>query len=206
VVPPVPWRRLGVAGLVAGALLGALAAYAIPRIEGSKERAEEREEEEAARRLANRRRRLIAEQRAMRGRARTPAGRLSPAAERRARAGLLRTVERAITADARRRIQAGELEGAALSTQCVPSPSSVERIGAERDLTRDVDAYDCLAVSREIPATGLNPAGALGHPFRAVVDFRRFTFAWCKTNPVPGERAVPEPGEVPPLPRACRGP
>jgi hypothetical protein len=82
----------------------------------------------------------------------------------------------------------------------------VERVGAERDPSRRVDAYDCLAVTSEIPATDLNPAGALGQSFRAVVDFRRFTFVWCKTNPAPGERAIPDPREVPPLPRACRGP
>ncbi len=93
-----------------------------------------------------------------------------------------------------------------MRTGCVPSPSSVERAGGDRDLRLDVDAYDCLAVTREIRATRLNRAGSLGHPFIAVVDFRRYTFAWCKTNPAPGERAVHDPRELPPLPQACRLP
>jgi hypothetical protein len=38
------------------------------------------------------------------------------------------------------------------------------------------------------------------------VDFDAFSFAWCKTNPVPGERVVPDPRTVVELPRACRAP
>ena len=70
-------------------------------------------------------------------------------------------------------------------------------------LSRTFDAYDCLAVTREIPTSGVNVAGQVGHPFRAMVDYRRFRYVWCKVNPVAGERAVPDPRAVVPLPRAC---
>jgi hypothetical protein len=206
VVPPVPWRRVAVGVLLLALVLGAVAAYAIPRIDRSKERTQAREKREAAQRQAAERRRLISEQQPVRGSAPLPAGPLNDGAELRARQALLGTVERRITADARRRAAAGQLRGRALRTECVPAPSTVERLGAERVLSRRRDAYDCLAVTQEIRATKTNKAGGLGYPFRAVVDFRRFTFAWCKTNPLPGERAVPNPRQIPTLPPACRGP
>jgi hypothetical protein len=188
------------------AALGLAAALAIPRIESSKEEGEERERRELAERRAAERRRLEAEQRPVRGRAPRPKGPLGPSAELRARGALLRTVEGAITAEARRRAAAGMLEGRALRTDCVPAPASVERMGAEATLGRRRDAYDCVAVTRDIRSRSVGRPGVLGHPFRAVVDFERFTFVMCKTNPPPGEGAIPDPRDVVPLPRACRRP
>ena len=43
-------------------------------------------------------------------------------------------------------------------------------------------------------------------PFRAVVDWRRFTYAWCKAELVPGEKLVVSPESAPLLPPPCRGP
>ncbi len=57
---------------------------------------------------------------------------------------------------------------------------------------------------RAIASTDTNIGGKLGYPFRAVLDFERFSVAWCKTNPVPGERVVPDPRTVLELPKACR--
>jgi hypothetical protein len=57
---------------------------------------------------------------------------------------------------------------------------------------------------RAIGSTETNIAGQLGYPFRAVLDFHRFRAVWCKTNPVPGERVVPDPRTVLELPEACR--
>jgi hypothetical protein len=142
----------------------------------------------------------------VRGRAPRPKDPLGPAAELRARGALFLTVERAITAEARRRAAAGTLEGRALRTDCVPAPSSVERKGADATLGRRRDAYDCVAVTRDIRAGSTIRSGTLGHPFRAVVDFERFTFVMCKTNPPPGEGAIPDPRDVVPLPGACRRP
>jgi hypothetical protein len=181
VVPPVPWRRLAVAGVAAAGALALIGVFAIPRIESSKEVAEERERRELTQRQAAERRRLLIEQRPVRGRA-----------PRTARGGLLAGVERAITAEARRRAAAGTLSGRILRTDCVPAP-------ARRDV------YDCVAVTSDIPGRGGGRGGVIGHPFRAVVDFERFTFAFCKTNPSAGEGAAPDPRQVVPLPRACRG-
>jgi hypothetical protein len=180
VVPPVPWRRIAVAGVLAAAALALIGAWAIPRIESSKENAREREQRELAERRAARRRRLTAEQRPVRGRAPR-------------RGPLLGPLEAAITEEARRRVAAGRLTGRILRTECVPAP-------ARRNV------YDCVAVTRDIPGRGGGPGGILGHPFRAVVDLERFTFVFCKTNPAAGEAGTPDPRDVVALPRACRGP
>ena len=37
-----------------------------------------------------------------------------------------------------------------------------------------------------------------GYPFRAVVDFQDFSYTWCKVEPIPGEKLVPEPGKIRP--------
>jgi hypothetical protein len=206
VVPPIPWRRVAIVGLITAAVLGAAAAYAIPRIGESKHEGERRERAEAARQKAAERRRVVAEQRPRHGRGIAPTGPLSPLEERRARQRLLAQVERDITADARRRAAKGQLDAKARRTDCLPSPSSVKRLGGERDLKLQVDAYDCLAVTRDIPANEVQRGGTIGYPFRTVVNFRRFTYAWCRTNPAPAEAATPDPRDVPLLPAACSGP
>jgi hypothetical protein len=205
-VPPVPWRKLVVGALAAAATLAALAAFALPRIDRSRDEGEARERRELAAGQAAERRRIIAEQRPRRGGLERPAGPLSARAERRARRRLLAALEAAITADANSRVERGELHGKVARTECVPAPSSVRRVSAERDLARRGDAYDCLAVDRVIPAGKVGPRGALGYPFRAIVDYRNFRYAWCKTNPLPGERAAPDPRGLVALPRACIGP
>jgi hypothetical protein len=208
IVPPVPWRRLAIGGLVAAIVLTGVGLLVIPDIGSSKRNAREREQAQENRRALAERRRLIAEQRPRFGRAPRPGGGgpLSRPRERRARQALLRRVEDSIAADARRRVRAGQLEGSIARVECSPAPASITRRGAEVTLRRSSDAYDCLAVTRDIPRSRLNVGGRLGYPFKAVVDFRRFRYAWCKTNPVAGERAVPDPRLVVPLPRACSGP
>jgi hypothetical protein len=206
VVPPVPWRRVIAGAVLVALVVGGGLAYAIPRIQDSKQSTAEREREEAAKREAAERRRVIHDQRATLGSAGRPSGQLSTEAELQARQALLGTVEKRITADARRRAAAGELQGRAKRTECVPAPSTVERRGAEQVLSRSKDAYDCLVVTSDITPTKTNKGGSLGYPFRAVVDFKRFSFAWCKTNPLPGERAVPDPRRIPLLPKACQAP
>jgi hypothetical protein len=162
------------------AVLVLIGLYAIPRIDESKEEASERERRELAQRRAAERRRLVAEQRPVRGRV-----------PRSARGGLLAGVERAITAEARKRIAAGTLTGTILRTDCVPAPASRS-------------TYDCVAVTRDIRRAGGGSAGTLGYPFRAVVDFERYTYVICKTNPPAGEAGAPNPRDVVPLAPACR--
>jgi len=48
--------------------------------------------------------------------------------------------------------------------------------------------------------------GSVGYPFRGVVEPGRRRMAFCATNPIPGERVVPDPLAVVRLPAACRPP
>ena len=77
VVPPVPWRRLAVAGVVAALALAGLAALVLPRLEAARRATAEREARQAAVAARARRERIVAEQRPRAGRA-APARAVKP--------------------------------------------------------------------------------------------------------------------------------
>jgi hypothetical protein len=205
-VPPVPVRGLLVGAAVLLVVAAGAAALIVPAIDDSKDRAAAADAREAAQRRAESRRETIAEQRPRRLDAaalRPSSG--APAAQRiAARTALLQRAETAISADARRRAQTGELQGRPQGTECEAYPKRAPGDGPERDLAVTRGVYDCLVFVRAIASTETNVGGQLGYPFRAVLDFDRFAVTWCKTNPVPGERVVPDPRTVIELPRACR--
>jgi hypothetical protein len=206
-VRPVPLRGLLIGGSVAVVIMAAAAALIVPAIDDSKDRASAAEAREAARQREARRLETLREQRP-----RTlEAAELQPAAGApaaqlvAAREALLRRTESAISADARARADAGELEGNPRGTQCEPYPKRPDRADwPDRDPAAERGVYDCLVFVRAVPRTETNIGGQVGYPFRAVLDFGRFSATWCKTNPVPGERVVPDPRTVLELPEACR--
>ena len=200
-VPPVPVRSLAVAALVIALVIAGGALVAYQRIAADKRAAEAEQRRASAVRSAAERRRVALEQRPMRGRAPSAPASSSPAQGRRARRSLLDRLERAIAADARARLRAGTLPGrAVLDTSCEPFPATAERARAERAMSAPRAAYACVAVTTRIPGVV-----GLGHPFRAVVDYERSSYVWCKVNPVAGERAVPDPRRVVRLSPACAG-
>jgi hypothetical protein len=207
VAPPPSARTLAIAGVVLALIVAGAAALIVPAIDDSKERNAAAEAREAAQRREAGRRETIAEQRPRRldASALKPAAG-APAAERlAAREALLRRAETAISDDARARAQAGELEGRPQGTECEPYPKAATRADwPDRDLGAARGVYDCLVLVRAIASTETNIGGQLGYPFRAVLDFDRFRVVWCKTNPVPGERVIPDPRTVIELPKACR--
>jgi hypothetical protein len=206
-VPPVPVRKLLIGGAVLLVLAAGAAALIVPAIDDSKERSAAADAREAAQRREANRRAQIAEQRprALDAAALRPDAGAPDAQRIAAREALLRRTEAGISADARARAQAGELEGRPQGTDCEPYPKAASRDDwPDRDLAAKRGVYDCLVFVRAIAATEGNVSGQLGYPFRAVLDFDRFSVAWCKTNPVPGERVVPDPRTVIELPRACR--
>ena len=205
-VPPVPVRWLLIGAAVLLVVAAGAAALIVPAVDDSKERAAAADAREAAQRRAENRRRQIAEQRPQRldAAALRPASGASAVQRVAARTALLQRAEIAISADARRRAQAGELEGSPRGTECEPYPKRAPGEGPERDLGAARGVYDCLVLVRAIGSTETNIGGQLGYPFRAVLDFDRFSVTWCKTNPVPGERVVPDPRTVLELPKACR--
>jgi hypothetical protein len=206
-VRPVPVRGLLIGGAVALVLVAAAAALIVPAIDDSKDRAAAAAAREAAQQREARRLETIREQRP-----RTlDAASLQPAAGApeaqlvAAREALLRRTESAISGDARARADAGELEGNPQGTQCEPYPKRTDRADwPDRDPAATRGVYDCLVFVRAVPQTETNIGGQVGYPFRAVLDFERFSVAWCKTNPVPGERVVPDPRTVLELPEVCR--
>ena len=120
---------------------------------------------------------------------RPPAG-ASRARRLAARHALVTATERRITLDARARAAAGELEGPISTTECGPILRAPDAVPDDRDLRKPVGRYDCVAVQGRSGAvrngTG-TVVGRLGHPFVAALDFRRFTFVWCRNTPPPSE-------------------
>jgi type II secretory pathway pseudopilin PulG len=195
-LPPVPWRRIGIVAAIVAVVLGALAAWLVPRIDRAKRREAAAEQRQLAALSAGERRRLVRDQRLHAGRASAlPA---DPAAAQRT---VLADLERAITADARARTAAGTLAGHILTTTCAPFSRGPVHVAPPP--TAAAAGYECTAVTGEIPRSTRNPAGAIGYPFWARVDFRRGTFQWCEVNLPPGERGIGGAAAAVALPPAC---
>jgi len=108
----------------------------------------------------------------------------SDAQLRAARAALRARAEAAITADAQARAKRGELDGPISRTSCGTLLRDPRAVPDDRVLTKTVGRYDCIAVKRPIGGGG----GDFGYPFVAALDFKRFTFVWCRNTPAQSER------------------
>ena len=207
VAPPPSRRTLATAAALLVVVVAGAAALIVPAIDAGKERdAAAQAREDAVRREASRRE-TIREQRprTLDVASLQPAAGAPDAQVVAAREALLRRAEAAISQDARARADAGELEGNPQGTQCEPYPKRSDRADwPDRDLATARGVFDCVVFVRAVPKTETSIGGQVGYPFRAVVDFDRFSITWCKTNPVPGERVVPDPRTVLELPKACR--
>ena len=196
VVPPVPWRRIGIGAVIVAVVLGGLAAWIVPRIDRAKRSEAAAERRSAARLSARERRILVRDQRLHSGRvASLPA---DPAAAQRA---VVAALARAITTDARARNAAGTLAGHVQTTTCAPFTRGPVRTAPSP--TAASAGYECTAVTREIPRSARNVAGAIGYPFWARANFRRGTFVWCKINLQPGERGIGGESAFVALPAPC---
>ena len=186
-VPPPPSKRTLLLGTLAFlAVVGGALALLGPTIDAGKDERSAREQREReARRLA-RVERLRREQRPRRGSA--PAGA--------SRAEVITALEAAITEDARARFERGELPGRVRGTRCRPAAAPGDTL------------FDCLGKVRTIVGVddddAAYDAGTLGYPFRAVVDFDRRRWTFCKISPPPGEQVIPDPRYVVEVPPACR--
>jgi hypothetical protein len=196
------WRKLPRAGRIALALLPvAVVALVIvlgPGIDESKDERAQAERERLAQLEAERVERLRAEQRPRFGRG-APAGE-----DLAARAALVAALPDAIQADARRRVAAGALDGPIRVVECEPYPRTVEGRGAHLDPSQPSGRYACLAITREVQATELNEAAAIGHPYRVEVDFATGRYAFCKVSGRAGEGSIGRQVIVP-VPAVCGG-
>jgi hypothetical protein len=187
-VPPPPVRKLALGAVVLAIVCAGAAAAIVPAIDHAKRsRAAQERAHDAAVRAAERRR-ILHDQR--------PRHASAPAL-RPDRAALIDRAERDISRDAAARVRAGELKGPTGATSCVPVTNV--------RIVPDQGVFDCLTVVRNIVPSGASGAGTIGYPFRAVLDYRRFSFVWCKTNPVPGELETPDARTIIQIPRVCRG-
>jgi len=179
------WRRTGARvriGIVVAFLLavaGTLALVsALDEVRDRRAAVERRQRDS----LHDRRiRELQAEQRPRFGRSRAPA-----------HAAALGDLAGAIAADARRRVRAGALSGPIRRVECEPFPRSLD---PALQLARRRGRYACLAVTAEFEG------GALGHPYRAKIDFETGRYAFCKI----AGRPDPTPDPKVTTPRACGG-
>jgi hypothetical protein len=182
-VPPVPWRKVGYAVAGLAVVAAAIAIFVAPAIDDSKDERSARERQAAAERADARRRAADAEQQPRTGQA---SG---------SRPEVMADVEQRIAEDARERFSQN-----VRAASCGPTPGS--------DPAKTIVAFDCLAQTSAIAGAGdqQGATGSLGHPYRAVIDFKSNAYAFCKINPVPGETAVPDPNSVVQLPDECRVP
>lgn len=191
-------KALLVAAGVSLVAVGAVFAFVLaPEIDRNRKADELKERRDVAARRAALRVRLEREGVPRRGRSVVPADRRDDADER---TRLIAGLERAITADATSRAAKVELRGPIRRTVCNPYPRRAGAVAPEADPASLRGTYDCVAVTSEIPPIGTKP-GIIGYPFRAAVDFERFSYAWCRVPGSPGEGGAKEPLFT--VPRAC---
>jgi hypothetical protein len=183
-VPPVPWRKVGIGAALALLVVAGATALIAPSIDDTKrsQRAEERRADERMR--AERRARILREQQPRRGRLDAAAG---------SRAEAVFIVERAIGRDARARF-----DRRARRAVCEPLEQYVVE-GSPRV------PYRCVASTSAVIGAGDQEGarGEVGIPYRAILDFAKHRYAFCKLNPLPSERDLPDPRDVVKLPPEC---
>jgi hypothetical protein len=205
-LPSWVWSRMGRGvRITLGVVLLAAVAAAVPLIVAISQSKQERAESERRERSELQEqhiRRLQAEQRPRFGRSESAAPAGARASVRlAARARLLDEVSATILADARRRVRAGALNGPIVRVRCEPFPRTAKGVGADKDLSRRRGRYSCLAVTTEFERSEVSVGGALGHPYRAKVDFETGRYAYCKIS----GRPDPTPDPRVTTPEACGG-
>lgn len=141
------------------------------------EEKERTSKQEAAAARANQRaerQRLIRDQRPVRGRVELALG--SDAQEQ-----LIDAIERAVATEAKRRVAAGELETKIASARA-PCRVLPERVPRHLSM-------ECVAVTSDVTGAEGEKLGLLGYPFLVLASLDDGTYAFCKTNPNPGEGA-----------------
>ncbi len=199
-IPPVPWRKLAIGAGIGAVVLGVFLAIMVPRINAGKDSRAAIERAKDERAAAKNRARINFVQRPQHGEAASllPAAGASPAAEETAQASLLERIEAVIMADARERSASGELRDIDGPTTCEPTPS--------RPTDGPLRVFDCFTVAKRFKGTKNTRSGATGYPFRVVVDFRDYTYTWCRVEQIPGELMIQDPTQTIHLPEECQGP
>jgi hypothetical protein len=175
----------------AAALVVAVAAIALVlnAVVSNRDKRERSAAEKAVAAEKARLRRLQAPHRGSAAALRPPAG-ATDAQLLAARAALVKAAESSITRDAQARDRAGELQGPIVGTECGPLLKAKDAVPDDRILSKPIGRYDCVAVKRAITGESGQSVGRLGFAFVAALDFKRFTYVWCRNTPAQGERGV----------------
>ena len=175
VVPPVPWRKVAVGGVLVLAAT-AVGLVVLLNAESGRDAADRR----AARAAVERHAAFLADvdrrQAPRHGRA------AADAASVRTRRALLDAAEADISAGADDR-----------DVDCEPFPKTLDTTPPADDVARAAAAFDCIAVESRFDT------GAIGTPFRLVVHFDTGRYAWCEIVPLGDRDRLNHP-----LPAACR--
>lgn len=184
-------RRIAIgAGALAvvAVLLGVVAVLAF----SDRNSREQTERTRSAKVLADLRARMVREQAPHHDAApqlRPPAG-ASDAQQLAARHRLVVAVERRITADARARVRTGELDGPVLATACGPILKARDAVPDDRVLAKSVGRYDCVAIKDHVIGDNHKKVAELGNAFVAALNFKTYTYTWCRNTPAQGEAGV----------------
>jgi hypothetical protein len=181
-------RRWLIAGGIASVVAASLAVLAVIAL-GDRSDKDARTRVDQARRVAALRVRIAREQAPHTGAARAlkpPAG-ATDAQLLAARKALVGAVERRITDDARARVKTGELDGPFSHSSCGPILKSKAAIPDDRVLSKPIGRYDCVAIKRDVTLNPGQKVAELGYAFVAALNFKTYTYTWCRNNPAQGE-------------------
>jgi len=199
-IPPIPWRKLAIGTAIGAVVIAVALIIMVPRIDSGKQSRAAADRAFTQHAQAVNHARIVHEQRPQHAAdpaLKPPAG-ASAAQQAAARAKLVAKVEDSVKADAHARALTGEMRPLGGPTTCTVTPGTATG--------GSIGVYDCFAVTTRVKKSGRDVAGVIGYPFRAIVNFKTFSYAWCKVEQIPGERLIPDPRLVVQLPAACQAP
>jgi len=198
-IPPVPWRRIAIGTGVGAVIVGLALAILVPRIDAGKEQdaAEYAAFKDKVRK--DRVERITRVQRARFGDAKAllPASGAPAAEVDGAKRELLQRLKVSIRDDAKARAEAGEIKPATAPPTCVRTPGT--------PTSGDYGVLDCFVQTSPVSTSKSKLLSGIGYPFRAVVHYDTFTYAWCMTEPVPSDNLIKgEDATATQLPAPCQ--
>jgi hypothetical protein len=175
-------------------------AVAVPKIVDSKHDRAAADRRSAQEREVALVKQLKAEQRLREG-AGPPARGLEGAAAIAARRELAAGLATAVHGDAVARVRSGEF---VLRIECERYPRGAHGEDPATDVSSPTGRYSCLAITADAPKTATENSSSIGYPYRALVDFRKGRFTYCKVSGRPGEGSLVRDFPVH-VPAACGG-
>ena len=189
-IPPIPWRAVGLLAAVCAALVVVVIVVIAPALDDANQRRVATEARQTAANVRAERTRLRHDQRVQRARATRAPALYAAGRGAQARAALLADVRASIRRDADARASAGEFDQPTIAVRCTDRPG--EGGGGSRV------RLACLAISSQ------NARVRVGQPFVVAASLRDGRYAWCHTNPPPGEGSAGV-GVYVALSQACTG-